>query len=116
HVPQLGFYCRQHGDEHSRLGAFKEPASADILKQPVHIERAFVFDAPPEHVDQVVCPGRGVNPFTATPDILVGVNLNKEAVTTPDVSALYVGNLEVAWCGKLGSSVNCSFVALSEGG
>ena len=71
----------------------------------MRIQRALSLDASPEALDKVICAGRGVRAFTATPDALVGVDLDEQAVATSDVTTLDIGNLQIRRARRFASAV-----------
>ena len=82
----------EHGDEHPGLRAGEDAALAQLLEQPVHVERVLAADPLAQRLHQMVGAADRVDRFTAAPDPLVGVDLHEQAAA--NVAALHVGDLE----------------------
>jgi hypothetical protein len=96
------------------LCPLEKPGAADILKKPVHIQGILVFDPCAKILYKVISSGNCIHSFAATPDILVGKYLYKDAA--PDISAFDVSDLQIRGRGPFGCFFNRLRVTLAKGG
>ena len=78
-IPQRRFHRREHRDVDAGLRAPEDAALANLLEQPMHVERTLIPNALPEALHHVVGAANGVDRFAAAPDPLVRVDLDEQA-------------------------------------
>jgi hypothetical protein len=74
------------------LRAAEHAALANLLEQPVHVERALTANALAEALNEMIRTRHGINRFSAAPDPLVRVDLDEQA--SANVAGLQIGDAQ----------------------